>query len=42
MLGEVIVGVDVVVFPLLPTVVVTLDGGVDADTFNVPSEVPAM
>ena len=42
MLGVVIVGVVVVVFPLLLTVVVvTLDVGVGVDTFNVPSEVPA-
>ena len=31
-----------VVFPLLPTVVVALDVGVGVDTFNVPSEVPAI
>ena len=42
MLGVVIVGVVVVVFPLLPTVVVALDVVVGVDTFNVPSEVPAI
>ena len=43
MLGVVIVGVVVVVFPLLPTVVVTLDVVVvGVDTFYVPSEVPAI
>tara|TARA_R100000995_G_scaffold49353_1_gene23654 strand:- start:22 stop:201 length:180 start_codon:yes stop_codon:yes gene_type:complete len=41
-LGVVTVGTDVVVFPLLPTVVLTLDAVLVDDIFKVPSEVPAM
>ena len=41
-LGVVTVGTVVVVFPLLPTVVLTLDVVLVDDIFKVPSEVPAM